>query len=89
MQTTDTGNVRTVTIMYRNSWSGGDGWTYYPVTVTIAATCPVCGEPRGTPTRRLFCEDGEWYDLDVWENPCGHLDRYQDVYAEAKHANPT
>jgi hypothetical protein len=84
MQTTDTANVRTVTIMYRGTYDGGSGWRYYPVKATIAATCPVCGGPRGEPVMRRFCEDGEWFDLDTWENPCGHIDLYRDVYAEAK-----
>lgn len=74
----------TVTIMYRNSYHGGDGWTYYPLTVVIAATCPVCGGKRGEPTMRRFCEDGEWYNVSTWQNPCGHIDRYQDIYAETK-----
>jgi hypothetical protein len=72
----------TVTIMYRNSYDGGDGWTYYPLTVAIADTCPVCGGPRGEPVMQPFREDGEWYALSTWTNECGHLDRYQDVYAE-------
>ena len=74
---------RVVTVMYRNSWFGGDGWTYYPVTVEVADTCPVCGGPRGEPTPHSQCEDGEWFSLNTWTNPCGHLDRYPDVLVEA------
>ncbi|MBE8233009.1 MAG: hypothetical protein HAW67_04680 [Endozoicomonadaceae bacterium] len=72
------------TIMYRNSYDGGDGWTFYPMTVNISTCCPQCGEPRGSTTTRRFCEDGEWFDVDTWENACGHVDRYHDVYQESK-----
>lgn len=73
-----------VTIMYRNSFTGGDGWKYYPMQIEIADTCPVCGCKRGKPTPGQFCEDGEWFMVDTWRNPCGHLDMYKDCYFEAK-----
>jgi len=76
-----------VTIMYRNNWFEGDGWTYYPVTVEISAFCPVCGEKRGKPVVNRYCEDGEYYVLDNWENPCGHFDGYQYVYRESLKIN--
>lgn len=72
-----------VTIMYRNNWFGGDGWTFYPVTVEISDNCPVCGAKRGTPSKNRYCEDGEFYYLDNWKNPCGHLDTYKDTYIES------
>lgn len=72
-----------VTIMYRNNWFGGDGWTYYPVTVEIADRCPQCGGPRGKPKLHRFHENGDWFTVHVWENPCGHVDRYRDVLAES------
>lgn len=75
-------------IMYRNSYHGGDGWTYYPMVVDIAETCPKCGYLRGEPKRTRFCDDGEYYEVDVWKNPCGHVDSYKDVYFEhAKRGN--
>jgi hypothetical protein len=52
-------------------------------TVTIANTCPVCGGPRGIPSKRPFYEDGVSFAVDCWANPCGHIDRYADVLAEA------
>lgn len=73
-------NVR---VMYRNNWFGGDGWTYYPVTVEIGDACPKCGGPRGRPYPHRFCDDGEWFDVNTWDNPCGHLDLYRDVLVEA------
>ena len=71
-----------VKVMYRNTMDGGDGWTYHAITVEIADTCPVCGGSRGKPHRKQYCEDGEWYTVDTWTNPCGHLDRYPDVIRE-------
>lgn len=73
-----------VTIMYRNSYDGGDGWRYYPMNIKIGDNCPVCGGKRGEPSQRTYCEDGEWYTVDNWINSCGHLDKYVDCYHEAK-----
>lgn len=52
--------------------------------VRIAATCP-CGGPRGEARHIPQHDDGASYWVDVWENPCGHLDRYADVLQEAEH----
>ena len=55
-------------------------------TVTIPANCPVCGGPRGVDTvynHHIF-EDGEWYVVDRWDNPCGHDDLPADVLREAR-----
>lgn len=54
------------------------------VSVDIADTCPVCGGPRGKPKSRQFCDDGQFYSVDCWENPCGHVDKYDAVIREAK-----
>ncbi len=59
------------------------------VSVEIADTCPWCGRPRGVPVRRTFHEDGVNYSVDCWKNPCGHIDFYEAVLAEARGANPT
>ena len=73
----------TVTIMFRNTYTGGDGWQYYPVTLEIADVCPKCGGRRGEEKRVPQCEDGEWFWLSQWSNPCGHVDAYRDVWHEA------
>ena len=52
------------------------------VTVTVPAICPTCGAPRGKPYYWRFCEDGEWYSCDRWDNECGHVDMYSAVLAE-------
>ncbi|MCD5326804.1 hypothetical protein ACFFU8_17935 [Chromobacterium piscinae] len=62
----------------------GTSYTFDIVEVEIADTCQKCGGPRGTPTRNRYCEDGEFYYVDNWTNPCGHVDRYLDVLREAK-----
>ena len=53
-------------------------------TVTIAASCPRCGGPRGKPRVVRGCEDGEYYWVHTWDNPCGHIDHYRAVLAEAQ-----
>ncbi|MEM9098084.1 MAG: hypothetical protein AAGC79_06110 [Pseudomonadota bacterium] len=53
-------------------------------TIEIADACPSCGKARGNPSLHRFCEDGEWYDVSCWTNPCGHLDRCKDVIREAE-----
>lgn len=72
-----------VTIMYRNSYHGGDGWTYYPKEISISDNCPKCGNKRGMPEVRNFCEDGDFYQVHIWKNQCGHIDLYKDVYSES------
>lgn len=71
-----------VTVMYRNNWFGGDGWIAYPIQIEIADTCPVCGGKRGTPYWHRFHEDGQWIDVQKWDNPCGHVDSYKDCIVE-------
>ncbi|BBA98267.1 hypothetical protein RVR_4396 [Actinacidiphila reveromycinica] len=52
------------------------------VTVTVAPECPVCGGPRGSAVPYRFHEDGDWFVVDKWKNPCGHVDPYVTVLAE-------
>ncbi len=73
-----------VTVMYRNNCFGGDGWVYHPVTIEISNNCPVCGTPRGKPYPYNFCEDGEWFVVDRWDNKCGHIDKYGDCIRESR-----
>ena len=56
------------------------------VTVEIADNCPVpgCGAKRGEPRHLRQCDDGAWYSVQVWDNPCGHVDMYEAVVREAK-----
>lgn len=52
-------------------------------TVTISAFCPTCGARRGQPRGLNTCDDGTFYWVQVWDNPCGHVDHYVDVIREA------
>jgi hypothetical protein len=71
-------NTKTVYIPARPDHDGISG-----VEVTLEWSCPVCGGPRGEPhpvrsydgSRILYC--------DGWTNPCGHVDKYADVFTEA------
>jgi hypothetical protein len=68
----------------------GDGPGYEGVgilTVTVDIACPACGAPRGFDTIRphVFRHDGDTFEVDVWDNPCGHVDLYADVVAESRH----
>lgn len=65
------------------AWGNGGGGVVIR-TVEIADTCPKCGGPRGEPKLNRYCDDGEFYYVHNWENPCGHVDKYQDVLLEAK-----
>lgn len=51
--------------------------------IEISDRCPLCGGLRGRPKLERFCENGEFYTVSTWRNPCGHLDRYCDVIQEA------
>lgn len=53
-------------------------------TITISAFCPVCGGRRGEPQGLNQCDDGAYYWVQVWTNPCGHTDMYADVVIEAE-----
>ena len=77
-------NVMTVTVRDRlsESWGSGRG-AVVTRKVTISAYCPKCGQQRGEPKGMNLCDDGEWYWVQAWVNPCGHVDYYTDVLAEA------
>ena len=72
------------TIFFRNTYTGGDGWIFYPLKVLIGARCPRCGGPRGEAKPGRVFEDGDVFYVDSWENPCGHVDNYADCYREAR-----
>ena len=78
-------NTMTVTVRDRNAerpW--GSGRTSPVIReVTISARCPRCSNLRGEPEQTSQHEDGVSYSVDVWHNPCGHVDMYADVVDEA------
>lgn len=53
-------------------------------TAVIDDNCPQCGGPRGEPQGLNQHEDGIWYRVQIWDNPCGHVDSYRKVVQEAK-----
>ncbi|MET7363180.1 VVA0879 family protein [Streptomyces sp. NPDC005562] len=61
---------------------GTSGPSTIVYTLRIPDFCP-CGVERGAPEPFNACNDGEWYNADKWENPCGHKDSYQDLLAKA------
>jgi len=75
----------TVTVRDRSREAPWGSGPTYPVTrkITISAFCPVCGEHRGEPQGLNQCDDGAYYWVQVWVNPCGHRDMYADVVNEA------
>lgn len=56
-------------------------------TITISTRCRVCGGRRGEPYGMNVCDDGAYYWVQGWDNPCGHIDLYRDVVQEAEALN--
>jgi hypothetical protein len=50
-------------------------------TVEIPDACLTCGGPRGETGGLNQCDDGAYYNVNVWQNPCGHVDSYPMVLA--------
>ena len=76
----------TMTVRVRDR-EGESPWGVGPTSplvrqVTISATCPTCGGPRGEPRNLNSCDDGAYYSVDVWSNPCGHVGMYTAVLRE-------
>ena len=64
-------------------WGQPGPFRVYLKTVEIDDRCPVCGSPRGIPKKKSFFECGCRYWTDCWSNPCGHIDKYENVLKEA------
>jgi len=71
----------------KDSWGSPGLYTVITQTVEISDRCSVCDKERGKPTRKSFYEGGQTYSVDVWSNPCGHIDEYFDVIRDAKDCN--
>ncbi len=55
----------------------------YATTVKLLWRCPICGRYRGE-IKKVKSYDGSAYvACDGWDNPCGHVDKYEDVLNEA------
>ncbi len=75
----------TVTVRDRSAESPWGVGLTRPCTrkIEISPFCPTCGERRGEPEGLNQCDDGAFYWVQVWQNPCGHQDMYADVITEA------
>jgi hypothetical protein len=70
-----------VTVVERSKSTGG---VLNTPEIEIADNCPKCGQPRGKPYGFNFWEDGTSHWCQCWQNPCGHIDYYDDVLKESK-----
>lgn len=52
--------------------------------VTLDWVCPVCGQSRGEIFKGRSYDGSLWLNVDCWNNPCGHVDKYSAVREEAK-----
>lgn len=60
-----------------------DGSPFRTATVELEWVCSICGEPRGEPQDGVSRDGSRTVEVDTWENPCGHVDKYSDVRQEA------
>ncbi len=67
--------TRTIIIPNRDK----SGWLHGTRQVTVYWHCPICKTIMGEPRLQQFCEDGEFYNVHVWDNPCGHVAKYKDL----------
>ncbi|MCI3877731.1 MULTISPECIES: hypothetical protein [Acinetobacter] len=52
---------------------------YRSMTVTLPWVCMHCGGPRGEIKPGMSYDGGLKMQVDMWDNPCGHLESYADV----------
>ena len=57
---------------------------FYSMTVTISDYCPKCGSKRGVPYKGFSYDGSRRLTVDLWNNPCGHVDKYSDIRQEVK-----
>ncbi len=58
------------------------GYNHNLLTVLISDYCPVCGGARGTLAKGLSYDGSRRLVVDVWANPCEHIDKYEKVRRE-------
>lgn len=53
------------------------------IDVNLRWVCPICGKQRGE-IKTGYSYDGSLrLPVDIWQNPCGHIDKYANVRKEA------
>ena len=55
----------------------------YGMYVKLRWVCPICGQPRGQILKGRSYDGSRFLAVDTWNNPCGHIDKYDDVRKEA------
>ena len=66
--------TRTVIIPACYEHAGMLSWT-----VALEWVCPICGGPRGEPSGGFSYDGSRRLVVSVWKNPCGHVDKYEDI----------
>jgi len=56
----------------------------YGIYVNLRWVCPICGQPRGQVLNGRSYDGSLVLAVDTWKNPCGHIDKYDDVRNEAE-----
>ena len=78
----------TTTVRVRNheaeGWGGNGPLRVCVETVEIPDPCLTCGGPRGETRGLNQCYDGVYSHVNVWTNPCGHVDYYEMVLAAGR-----
>ncbi len=70
--------IKTVYIPARAEHDGAHG-----INVKLRWVCPICGAPRGEISNGRSYDGSRVLFCNTWQNPCGHVDKYDDVRAEA------
>lgn len=72
-----------VLVVDRSTWGTTQAYPMV-VEVSISDKCPKCGAQRGEPYGFNFYENGRTHHVHKWDNPCGHVDMYEDVLKEGR-----
>jgi ribosomal protein S8 len=65
-----------------------EGYPGNIITIEISNKCPICGGKRGEPHKVLSYDGSRRLEVDGWQNPCGHIDKYESVRQEYLNNNP-
>ena len=71
-------NIKQVTIPARAQHDG-----FHKCSVNLYWYCPECGGERGELFNTISFDGSRRLGCNGWRNPCGHIDKYDDVRVEA------
>ena len=57
----------------------GNGYVIGTKSIVVEWKCPVCSQEMGEPRFWDLVEDGAFYPINIWDNPCGHVVEYDDL----------